>query len=146
MNSTFEEQLALHGRIVYPNKGDSMMPLLRQHRDLMVIDWKGDRRCKKYDAVLYHHPGGEYILHRVLKVKTGEYVLCGDNRWVREHGVKEDWVIGILTAVVRDGKELSAESLKYRLYAHWCVDFYYLRAVKMRLYVLVKGFIRKLRR
>ena len=146
MNSTFQEQLAIHGQIVYPNKGDSMMPLLRQHRDLMVIDWKGERRCKKYDAVLYHHPGGEYILHRVLKVKKGEYVLCGDNRWVREYGVKEEWVIGILTAVVRDGKELSAASWKYRLYAHWCVDFYYLRAAKMRLYVLAKGVIRKLRR
>jgi hypothetical protein len=144
MNSTFEEQLAQHGRLVYPNVGDSMMPLLRQKQDLMVIDAKGDKRCRKYDAVLYHHPNGEYVMHRILKVKKGEYILCGDNRWVREHGVKEEWVIGILTAVIRDGKELSASSWKYRLYAHLCVDFYYLKALTMRLRSLGRRAIRKL--
>ena len=49
-NSTYEEQLALHGQLVYTNVGDSMMPLLRENRDLMVISRKNPGRMKKYDA------------------------------------------------------------------------------------------------
>ncbi len=37
-NFRFEEILDRFGQLVYPNKGVSMMPLLRQDRDLMVID------------------------------------------------------------------------------------------------------------
>ncbi len=50
---TFEELLERDGQIAYTNKGVSMMPLLRQGRDLMVIDKKGPEPCKKYDAVLF---------------------------------------------------------------------------------------------
>lgn len=131
-NSSYEEQLRLHGQLVYTNVGDSMMPLLREHRDLLVIDRRGTDRCKKYDAVLYRRPTGEYVLHRILKVRRDDYVLCGDNRWAREYGVREDWILGVLTAVVRDGREISVKDLKYQLYVHlWC-DFFYIRAAIIR--------------
>lgn len=142
MNSTYEEQLLLHGRLLYTNVGDSMMPLLRERRDLMVIDRKGPGRCRKYDAILYRRPTGEYVLHRILKVCDEGYVLCGDNRWIREYGVQEDWVLGVLTAVIRDGKEIPVTNWSYRLYVHlWC-DFFYARALILR----VSARLRKLRR
>lgn len=126
-NSTYEEQLDLHGQLVYTNVGDSMMPLLRENRDLMVITRKNPGRMKKYDAILYRRPDGKYIMHRILKVRKDDYILCGDNRWQRETGVKDDWILGVLTAVIRDGKEISVEDWRYRLYVHlWC-DFFYIR-------------------
>ena len=51
--TTFEEILDRFGKLVYPNKGVSMKPLLRQGRDLMVIERKGPEPCRKYDAVLF---------------------------------------------------------------------------------------------
>lgn len=126
-NSTYEEQLALHGQLVYTNVGDSMMPMLRENRDLMVISRKNPGRMKKYDAILYRRPDGKYIMHRILKVRRDDYILCGDNRWQRETGVKDDWILGVLTAVIRDGKEISVKDWRYRLYVHlWC-DFFYIR-------------------
>ena len=126
-NSTYEEQLDLHGQLVYTNVGDSMMPLLRENRDLMVITRKNPGRMKKYDAILYRRPDGKYIMHRILKVRKDDYILCGDNRWQRETGVKDDWILGVLTAVIRDGKEISVKDWRYRLYEHlWC-DFFYIR-------------------
>jgi hypothetical protein len=126
-NSTYEEQLRLHGRLIYTNVGDSMMPLLRQNRDLMVIERKGEGRRKKYEAILYRRPDGKYIMHRILKVRKDDYILCGDNRWQRETGVKDEWILGVLTAVIRDGKEISVKDWRYRLYVHlWC-DLFYLR-------------------
>jgi hypothetical protein len=126
-NSTYEEQLRLHGRLIYTNVGDSMMPLLRQNRDLMVIERRPPERCKKYDAVLYRRPNGKYIMHRILKVRQDDYILCGDNRWQRETGVQDSWIMGVLTGVIRDGKEISVTDWRYRLYVHlWC-DLFYLR-------------------
>jgi hypothetical protein len=127
VNSTYEEQLALHGRLIYTNVGDSMMPLLRQNRDLMVIERRKPGRCKKYDAVLYRRPDGKHVMHRILKVRQQDYVLCGDNRWQRETGVQDSWIIGVLTAVIRDDKEIPVTDWRYRLYVHlWC-DLFYIR-------------------
>ena len=129
--STFEKQLAQNGKLIYTNKGDSMMPLIKQDRDLLVIKpVKG--RLKKYDVPLYKRDSGQYVLHRVLKVRRHDYVICGDNRWKREYGISDRHIIGVLTAVVRNGREVSVNSLKYKLYVHlWC-DLFPLRAFIIR--------------
>lgn len=126
--STYEQELDRHGKLIYTNVGTSMLPLLRQRRDLLIIEKKTADRCRKYDAILYKRPSGQYVLHRILKVRPEDYVLCGDNQWRREYGVTDDQILGTLTAVVRDGKELKSTDFNYRLYVHlWC-DFYYIRA------------------
>ncbi len=142
-NSTYEEELERHGHIVYKNVGDSMMPLLRQNRDLMVIEKRPQCRCKKYDAVFYRRPNGQYVMHRILKVRESDYVLCGDNRWHREFGVREDWILGVLTAVVRDGMTVPVTDFRYRCYVHlWC-DFFWIRAAVLRLRDAVRWRLRK---
>ena len=126
--STFEEQLAQTGRLIYTNKGDSMMPLIKQDRDLLVIK-PVNGRLKKYDVPLYRRDSGQYVLHRILKVRKDDYVICGDNRWSKEYGISDRHIIGVLTAVVRDGRVVSFESWKYKLYVHlWC-DFFPVRAL-----------------
>lgn len=126
-NSTFEEQLKKNGKLIYTNRGDSMMPLIKQGRDLLVIK-PVHGRLKKYDVPLYKRDSGQYVLHRILEVRKHDYVICGDNRWVKEYGITDRHIIGVLTAVVRDGKELSVTDRKYRLYVHlWC-DLFPVRA------------------
>ena len=134
--STFEAEIEAHGQLVYTNVGDSMLPLIRQGRDLVVIE-RPTGRLKKYDVPLYRRDGGQYVLHRVLKVRQNDYVLCGDNRWRRETGITDGHVRGVLTAVVRDGKELPVTDWRYRLYVHlWC-DLFPLRAfLLMAIHVL----------
>ena len=96
-NSTYEEQLQQHGSLVYTNVGDSMLPLLREHRDLLIIEKRPEGRCKKFDIVLYRRPSGKHILHRIIKVRKDEYIIAGDNRWEREidpfyySGLSEQW-------------------------------------------------------
>ena len=126
--STYEEELRLHGRLIYTNVGDSMLPLLRQNRDLLIVERRPEGRCKKYDVVLYKRPSGQYVLHRILKVRKDSYVICGDNRRRREFGVPDEWIFGVLTGIVRDGKEMKVTDRKYRFYVHlWC-DFFWIRA------------------
>ena len=124
--STFEAELESNGRLIYPNAGVSMMQLLRQDRDLMIIE-KPKGRLKRYDGALYVRKDGKYIMHRVLKVRENDYVICGDNCIKKERGITDAQIIGVLRGVIRDGKEISESDKKYRLYVHiWC-DLYYLR-------------------
>lgn len=139
---TFEEELIEHGCIVFTNKGKSMMPMLREDRDLMVIQRRmlnedgSLLRCKKYDAVLYKR-GDKYVLHRILKVLSEGYVICGDHNYRREYDIREEQILGVLTAFVRDGKEISVTDKRYLCYVHlWC-DFFYIRAFLLRLKILI---------
>lgn len=132
-HSTFEQELAKNGKLIYYNVGDSMLPLIRQGRDLLEIVPKPAERLHRYDIPLYRRSSGQYVLHRILKVRPQDYVLCGDNRWTREYGVTDGQIIGVLHSVIRDGKALSMECPKYRLYVHlWC-DCFPVRAFLLRL-------------
>ncbi|MBR3268191.1 MAG: S24/S26 family peptidase [Oscillospiraceae bacterium] len=129
--SSFEEQLRTNGKLIYTNQGDSMMPLIQQDRDLLVIV-PVQGRLKKYDVPLYRRDSGQYVLHRILKVRKDDYVICGDNRWKKEYGISDRHIIGVLSAVIRDGKEVPVSSLKYRIYVHiWC-DLFPVRALIVR--------------
>ena len=130
---TFEELLATQGKLIHTNLGDSMMPLLREGQDLMIIEPRPEGRCKRLDAVLFKRPNGKYVMHRILKVRKNDYVICGDNRCKREFGVPDDWIIGILTGVIRDGKTIPVTNRRYQLYVHlWC-DFFWIRVFLIRM-------------
>lgn len=118
MKSNFEDILQKDGVLVYTNVGTSMLPLLRQHKDLLVIRSNHGSRIKWLDAPLYRRPDGKYILHRVLWVCRDSYVICGDNQWRLEFGVKDSQILGILTDVQRDGKTINLYTPKMRLYAY----------------------------
>ena len=130
-SSSFEEILEKEGHLIYSNVGDSMLPMIRQGRDLLVIR-RQTGRLKKYDVPLYRRDSGQYVLHRILKVREYDYVICGDNRWHRETGITDRHILGVLTAIIRDGKEIPATDPRYRLYVHlWC-DLFPLRAFLLR--------------
>lgn len=129
--STFEEELERSGKIIYTNVGDSMMPLIKQGRDVLVIS-KPNGRLKRYDVPLYKRDSGQYVLHRILEVRENDYVICGDNRWKKEYGITDRHIIGVLTGMIRDGREIPVTDRKYRLYVHlWC-DFFPVRAWVIR--------------
>lgn len=114
-----------------------MLPLLRHRRDIVEIRPLTDR-AKKYDAVLYKQ-GDKYILHRVLKVRTNDYIICGDHNIQREYGIADDQIIGVMTRVIRDGKSIYPTDWKYKLYVHlWC-DFYHVRAAILYGQMLVRA-------
>lgn len=135
---SFEQVLTEDGVLYWKNVGSSMQPLIREGKDIIKIIKKNpSQRCKKYDAVLFKRPGikgrGEYVLHRILKVKNdGTYYIAGDNCYKGEI-VSEENIIGILKAVIRDNRTLTTQDSSYKIYVRlWC-DFYYLRFFIIRI-------------
>lgn len=121
----FEDLLARDGRLVYRTRGVSMEPMLRQNRDLVVIQVP-DSRLKKYDVALYKR-GSSYVLHRVIAVKDDGYLIRGDNTYLIEN-VPESAVIGVLTDFDRKGKSYSVNDFGYRLYSRFWNGIYPLRS------------------
>ena len=141
-HSTFEQEIQRTGKLIYTNVGDSMMPLIRQDKDLLIIE-KVSGRLKKYDVPLYRRDNGKYVLHRILKVREQDYVICGDNRWCKEYGITDRHIIGVLTGIVRNGKTISVTDKKYLLYVHlWC-DFFPVRALLVHIFAKLKKLRRK---
>lgn len=124
---TYEEYLERNGTMTYSNVGVSMMPLLRQGRDLFTVRKKGPERCKKYDVVLYRRPPDQYVLHRVIQVREKDYVILGDNCINKEYGITDDDIIGVMTAFVRGGRTHSTAEPGYRLYSFLRVNTAFLR-------------------
>ena len=117
MNSgiSYEEYLRTHDALVYSNVGVSMLPLLRQGRDLFVVERKGPARCRVGDVILYRRPPSHYVLHRIVAVRDGDYVLLGDNCICREYGIRDADIVGVMTGYVRNGRRHSTEEAGYRL-------------------------------
>ena len=136
--TTFEEELERSGKLAYTNVGVSMLPLIRQGKDVMVIE-KADS-YRPLDAVLFRRKGvtgrGAYVLHRILKIMPdGKYWIVGDN-CVSGELVERENILGVLTGVSRKGKLIKNTDFRYRAYVRlWCapypVRFFILRALRL---------------
>lgn len=134
MNFSIEEQLKEKGFYLSTTVGVSMRPLLRAHRDRVIIRPLGDRRLRRGELPLYRLPNGKYVLHRVIAVKQDHYIIRGDNTYLNEK-VPDEWVLGVMTEIYRGNRHFTAENKAYRLYAWFWQAIYPLRALLRRAYV-----------
>ena len=135
-----EDVLAEKGVYIGPTVGVSMLPLLKNRRDTIVVRPKMER-LKPLDVALYKR-GEAYVLHRVLEPIEGGYLIRGDNCYADER-VPEQAVIGVLTEFFRKGKHIYCTDKAYMRYSRWHVKTYRLR----RAFVLFKNWtIRLLRK
>ena len=130
--SSFEEELDKKGILVYTNKGNSMYPLIRQGKDVLIIK-KVNSRLKKMDVPLYKRKSGQYVLHRIIKVNENDYVIRGDNTYYNETGIRDDQILGVLSGVIRESKEISVDSFGYKLYSYFWYYTYYLRKLIIKI-------------
>ena len=149
MNSqlSFEDVIAERGELIYSHVGESMYPLIRDDRDLLVIKAVSSR-LKRLDIPLYKRYDGRYILHRIIKVNEHDYVIRGDNCSDNEYGITDAQIIGVLTAIVRGGTTRSVYSLRDRIYAHlWCDTpiFKWAFHTLRKIYGHILSFVRRLR-
>lgn len=121
-NSSVERYLEENGELTYSNVGISMLPLLREGKDLFTVRKKDKvQRCRRYDVVLYRRPPKSLVLHRIVEVRENDYVILGDNCMTKEYGITDDDIIGVMTAYVRNGRTHTVDEPGYRLYSRvWC--------------------------
>lgn len=111
-----ESSLEKYGYLIRPIRGISMLPLLEQEKDAVKIVPVKEQPLKKYDVPLYKRPNGSYVLHRILSVKEGYYVICGDNLF-RKEKVPFEWVFGVMEGFFKSGKYVPCTDEQYLKYA-----------------------------
>lgn len=110
-------QLSTAGRANLAVTGCSMLPMLRQGRDQVILTpVNGD--LKPGDIALYQRENGMYVLHRVIRVTANGYRFCGDNQAQLETVTREQ-LKAVVAGYIRKGKEYRGNGLGDRLY-RWC--------------------------
>ena len=138
-----EDAVAEQGVYIGPTVGVSMLPMLKNRRDTIVVKPKTER-LKRLDVALYKR-GDDYVLHRVLAPVEGGYIIRGDN-WYADENVPEEAVFGVLTEFFRKDKHILCTDKKYLRYAERRVKTYRFRRFFVRIKWKIKGAIKKILR
>ena len=143
------EQQLERGSAQLPVTGSSMLPMLRQGRDVVRLV-RPDRPLTRGEVILYRRENGQYVLHRLIRMEDAATCLCcGDNQWEREL-VPLTQVVARVDRVCRDGAWIELRShrgyLCYRTI--WTALFPVRRPVILlrRLLGRLRGSINQLRR
>ena len=98
---------------LYP-RGVSMLPLFRQGTDSVVLTSLGDVAVN--DMILYRRDNGQFVLHRVVKIKNGEYIMCGDNQYELEYGIEKKHLLAQVSCFYRGDERISLDNERYNDY------------------------------
>ena len=142
----YEDYIEQNGRLTYTNTGVSMLPLLRQGKDMFIVSKRNGKRFKPGDVVLYRRPPDHYVLHRVVEVRKDDYVILGDNCVNKEYGIKDEDIIAVMTGYIRGGKEHTVSEKGYRFYSFVWLHTIPIRIGFMKAKIRLKSIIKRKKR
>ncbi|MCC8129086.1 MAG: S24/S26 family peptidase [Clostridiales bacterium] len=86
--------------------GNSMSPFIVHRRDSIFFK-KPDRALRRGDFVFYQRSSGQYVCHRIYKIKPEGYYMVGDAQTEIEGPIQREQIFGLVTRVTRKGKSLA---------------------------------------
>ena len=118
------EELKTKPEVWSLTKGASMRPMLREHRDIVVIE-RLNGEIRVGDVVAYPGANNTYTLHRIVRIKNGALIIRGDNNYFTEYNIKKEDIVGILKEIYREGKYINCKTNKgYKLYTKYIILSY----------------------
>lgn len=117
--------------------GSSMAPFLCHERDSIFFK-APDRELKPGDIVFYQRASGQYVVHRICKVKNGSYYIVGDAQTVIEGPVEREQIFAVVTKVIRKGVTLKPGDYWWGFFAHVWIHIIPFRPLMVKLYSLIK--------
>lgn len=117
--------------------GSSMSPFLVHYRDTIYFA-RPDRALRSGDMVFYQRDNGQFIMHRIIKVRRdGCYDIVGDNQTEIERGVRRDQIFAVITKVKRKGKWICPGNFWWEFFAHVWRRIIPFRRVIARIYAVL---------
>ena len=137
-----KEQLESGRTVALPITGTSMLPLLVAGRDYEILSYVTNPNIN--DNIFYRRDNGQFVLHRIIGIDENGYILCGDNQWVKEYGVKSHNIIGVVTEINRDGKNFNVNDENYiKYYKRW-LKLFPIRKPLIKLMTIFRAIKRKM--
>lgn len=97
--------------------GSSMSPFLIHERDYIYFE-RPSRALGKGDMVFYQRDNGQYVMHRIWKVKPDGLYIVGDAQTEIEGPVREEQIFAIITKVKRDGQWIKPGDFWWEFFEH----------------------------
>lgn len=95
--------------------GKSMRPFIREETDSLVI--APVTSLGRGDIVLARCNSGDYVVHRIISIKSDSIELAGDGNLHATETAAKDNVYGKVTGVVRGGIEIRLDTASERMAA-----------------------------
>lgn len=116
MPESYEEILKKQGTLLFTPGGNSMQPLLSHHKNPVVLV-PVNGKLKKGDVPFYKRPNGQYVLHRIVRVRQNSYDCSGDNQSAIETGVTDDMILAKMAGFYQGDTYISADEPWVKRYA-----------------------------
>lgn len=113
--------------------GSSMAPFLVHERDSILFS-KPDRELRRGDMVFYQRDNGQYVMHRILKVKPEGLYIIGDAQTEVERPVKPEQVFALVTKVNRKGKWIGPGNFWWWFFSTVWLRLFPIRRLILKLY------------
>ena len=115
--NNIERSIKELGYAVVPITGTSMLPLLKEGRDLVELESCSQERLKKGDVVLYKKNDGTLVLHRIIKTENGEFfTVLGDHQFNNDEWVNKNQIIAVACGFFIKGRYVTEKTRWYRMY------------------------------
>lgn len=127
-------ELTVQGQeVTIPISGSSMSPFLADKRDRICFR-RPDRPLKKGDMVFYQRQSGQYVMHRICRIRPEGYYLIGDAQRQIEGPLSGDCIFAVVTKVWRKGKWIGPADLSWKFFEHVWIRVIPMRRMLIRCY------------
>lgn len=106
--------------------GNSMWPTLASGRDRVVLR-RTDAPLKKGQIVLFMPAPGQYVLHRVYRVRKEKFYTCGDGNCFRDGGFSPETVLAVAVRLERKNRKIACNTVRFWLYSRVWLGLYFMR-------------------
>lgn len=113
--------------------GSSMAPFVVHERDVIYFK-RPERKLRKGDIAFFQRKNGQYVVHRIYKIKGNQYYFVGDNQTVIEGPIDEGQIFATVTRVKRKGKMIGPGNFWWEFFARVWIRIIPVRAFLARLY------------
>lgn len=115
--------------------GSSMSPFLIHNRDIICFRKpEPDRRLQKGDMVFYQRISGQYVMHRICRVRPEGYYMIGDAQWEMEGPISEEQIFARIIRVKRKGKWIEPGDFWWEFFEHVWIRLIPFRRMIVRIY------------
>ena len=127
-------KIAEEGKVVSMRiAGSSMSPFLCHNRDYIYFT-KPDRELRKGDMVFYQRDSGQYVMHRICRVRPEGYYLVGDAQTQIEGPLRPDQIFARIIRVKRGGQILEPGDFWWEFFEHVWIRLLPVRRFLVKMY------------
>lgn len=117
--------------------GSSMAPFLIHQRDFVWFK-APDRELRVGDIVFYQRKNGQFVMHRIRKIRPEGYYIIGDAQIVTEGPVLQEQIFAVITKVQRKGRWIHPGDFWWEFFAHVWIHLIPFRRIIMKIYSIFR--------